>query len=83
MHLFVGSKIILKLRYLYNKVKIIIKPIYEKGFFHLLGANTLLSVFGFISQLFVAWISKSGRHRYNKNITNIWKHIRYTRKYWL
>ena len=30
--------------------------IYEKGFFHLLGANSLLLVFGFISQLFVAWI---------------------------
>lgn len=30
--------------------------VYSKGFFHVLGANAILIVFGFVSQLFVAWV---------------------------
>ncbi|MGE5431601.1 MAG: lipopolysaccharide biosynthesis protein [Syntrophomonadaceae bacterium] len=41
---------------IYSVYKEYIRSVYKKGFFHLLGANTLLSFFGFISQLFVAWI---------------------------
>jgi O-antigen/teichoic acid export membrane protein len=33
-----------------------IVSVYKKGLFHLLGANSLILAFGFLSQLFVAWI---------------------------
>jgi O-antigen/teichoic acid export membrane protein len=52
------NKYLLQNNYYYVKTKQIILPIYKKGFFHLLGANGLMSVFGFMSQMFVAWILK-------------------------
>ena len=38
------------------KLRSLIKDVYEKGFFHLFSANTLIHVIEFTSQLFVAWI---------------------------
>ena len=51
-------KILLNPKHQLNKVKLIITPVFNKGFFHLIGSNTLLAAFGFLSQLFVAWILK-------------------------
>lgn len=39
-----------------NKYRIEVQSIAKKGFFHLFAANGLIYVFGFASQLFVAWI---------------------------
>ncbi len=41
--------------YLRN-IKLNSKSLYRDGFFHLLGSNYIIKVFGFSSQLFVGWI---------------------------
>ena len=41
---------------MFNKIKNILFNIKEKGFFHLLSANFLVYLLGFLSQLLVAWI---------------------------
>ena len=39
-----------------SDIKIFLRKIQEKGFFHLLSANILIQIFAFASQLFVAGI---------------------------